>query len=202
LARNMEQNEKMREERKKQIRSAALRLFAAKGLFATKIKDIAEAVGMAQGLIYHYYKSKEDIYVELIKDALEKINEAVFGLKKMPQPPDVKIRTALEELLHVIETSEDFIQTCRLIAQASNSTEIPENAKKLIEEMRDIPYQEIAGIMEDGQKEGTIIEADPRELALIFWTLINGLAIYKASRSNRVKMPDVRLLINIFLKGE
>ncbi len=202
MARNMEQNEKLREERKKQIRSAALRLFATKGLFATKIKDIAEEVGMAQGLIYHYYKSKEDIYAELIKDALDKLNEAVFGLKKMPLPPHVKIRTALEELLHVIENREDFIQTCRLIAQASNSTEIPENAKKFIEEMRDIPYQEIAGIMEDGQKEGTIIEADPRELALIFWTLINGLAMYKASRSNSVKMPDARLLINIFLKGE
>lgn len=151
MARNMEQNEKIREERKKQIQSAALRLFATKGLFATKIKDIAEAVGIAQGLIYHYYKSKEDIYVELIKDALNKMNEAVFSLKKMPQPPHVKIRTALEELLHVIENSEDFIQTCRLIAQASNSTAIPESAKKLIEEMRDIPYQEIARIMGDGQ---------------------------------------------------
>ncbi|MGI6679488.1 MAG: TetR/AcrR family transcriptional regulator [Dehalobacterium sp.] len=202
MARNMEQNEKIREERKKQIQSAALRLFATKGLFATKIKDIAEAVGIAQGLIYHYYKSKEDIYVELIKDALNKMNEAVFSLKKMPQPPHVKIRTALEELLHVIENSEDFIQTCRLIAQASNSTAIPESAKKLIEEMRDIPYQEIARIMGDGQKEGTIIEADPQDLALIFWTSINGLAMYKASRTNRVKMPDVCLLINIFLKEE
>ena len=200
LARNQEQNEKMREERKEQILVEALHQFATKGLFATKIKDIAEAVGMAQGLIYHYYKSKDEIYVELIKNALDKMNTAVFMLQEMPLPPHEKIRMAIEKLLQTIESNDDFTQTCRLISQATNSTAIPENAKKLIEEKRDIPYQEIAKIMADGQKEGTIINADPNELAVIFWTSINGLAIYKATRQDSIAMPDARILINLFLK--
>lgn len=202
MVRNNQQNEKMREERKEQIKAEALRQFATKGLFATKIKDIAEGVGMAQGLIYHYYKSKEDIYVELVEDALDKMNIAVFMLKDLPLAPHEKIRLAIVELLNTIESSDDFTQTCRLITQAANSTAIPENAKKLIEEKRDIPYQEIAKIMADGQKEGTIIKADPNELAVIFWTSINGLAIYKATRQNSVAMPEARILINMFLKGE
>lgn len=200
MARNQEQNEKMREERKAQILSAALRQFASKGLFATKIKDIAEDVGMAQGLIYHYYKSKDEIYVELINNALEKMNRAVLSLKDMPVPPHEKIRMAIKQLFHTIETSDDFTQTCRLIAHATNSSEIPEEARGFIEEKRDIPYQEIGNIMAEGQEEGTIIQADPHELAIVFWTSINGLAIYKATRQDITTMPDPRILINMFIK--
>jgi TetR/AcrR family transcriptional regulator len=200
MARNQIQNEKMREERKEQILSGALRLFATKGLFATKIKDIAEEVGMAQGLVYHYFKSKDEIYVELIKNAMEKLNMAVQMLEEMPQPPHEKIKKAVEQLLQTIESSDDFSQTCRLIAHATNSTAIPEDARKLIDENRDIPYQKISRIMADGQKEGTIIDADPYDLAVVFWTSINGLAIYKATRQGSVKMPDASIIINMFIK--
>ncbi|MDD4170475.1 MAG: TetR/AcrR family transcriptional regulator [Desulfotomaculaceae bacterium] len=200
MARNQQQNEKMREDRIKQIQAEALHQFANKGLFATKIRDIAEGVGMAQGLIYHYYKSKEDIYVELIKNALDKMNAAVLMLKETPLPPHEKISMAIKQMLYTIETSEDFTQTCRLIAQATNSTAIPEDAKKLIEEKRDLPYQELAKIIAAGQKEGTITAGDPKELALVFWTSLNGLAIYKATRREHTSMPDPGILINIFLK--
>lgn len=200
MARNRQLNERMREERKEQILSSALHLFATKGLFATKIKDIAKAVGMAQGLVYHYYESKDEIYVELIKNALEKLNTAVFSLRDMPQPPHEKIIMAIEQLFKTIESSHDFTQTCRLIAHATNSTAIPEDARKLIVEKRDIPYREIAKIMADGQKEGTIVEADPDELAVVFWTSINGLAIYKATRQDTTTMPDAGILARMFLK--
>ncbi|OPX86805.1 MAG: HTH-type transcriptional repressor KstR2 [Pelotomaculum sp. PtaB.Bin104] len=200
MARNQQQNKKMREDRKEQIQAEALHQFATKGLFATKIKDIADGVGMAQGLIYHYYNSKEDIYVELIKEALDKMNAAILMLMEMPVPPHEKIIMAIKQMLYTIENSDDFTQTCRLIAQATNSTAIPEGARKLIEEKRDLPYQEMAKIIAAGQKEGTIIDADPKELALVFWTSLNGLAIYKATRQDHTAMPDPRILINIFLK--
>jgi|LSQX01.2.fsa_nt_gb hypothetical protein len=130
------------------------------------------------------------------------MNQAAITLRERPEPPHVKIRMAIEEMLKVIENSEDFIQTCRLIAQATNSMDILEKEQEVIEKMRDIPYQEIAKIMKEGQKEGTVIEADPHELALIFWTSISGLAIYRASHPHKVKMPDSRLLTKIFLKEE
>lgn len=200
MARSSIQNEKMRDERKEIIRKEALRLFARKGLFATKIKDIAVSAGMAQGLIYHYYSSKEEIYVELILSALEKLNAAVLQLRKMPQSPHIKIRMAIEEMLRTIESSEDFNQTCRLIAQATNSDEVPEEARQAIAARRDIPYDEIAHILAQGQQEGTVIEGDPHELALIFWTTINGLAIYQATRPTRASMPNPRLIARLFIK--
>jgi len=192
----------MRLERKEQIMAAALREFSAKGLYATKIKDIAESVGMAQGLIYHYFKSKEDIFAELVTDALDKMNDAVIELGKMPLPPHQKITAAIKQLLYTIETSERFNQTCCLINQAANSTALPANIKEVIDQKRDLPYQVLAKIIAAGQQEDTVISGDPIGLAMVFWTSINGLAIYKATRQNSVSLPDADILINMFVKEQ
>ena len=57
--RNEEQNEIIKDERREQILSAALRTFAKKGFSATKISDIVAKGDMSHGLIYHYFKSKK-----------------------------------------------------------------------------------------------------------------------------------------------
>jgi AcrR family transcriptional regulator len=53
--------ERQAEERRNQLIDTALSLFAEKGFENTTIKDLSEAAGVAQGLIYHYYDSKEEL---------------------------------------------------------------------------------------------------------------------------------------------
>lgn len=202
MPRNPQQNEQARDARKEQIRLEALRQFATRGLFATRIQDIAAGVGMAQGLMYHYYPSKDAIFVDLIEDALDKTNEAALAVRDMQTPAREKILFSLRELVNTIETSERFAQTCRLIAQATNSSAIPSQAQKLVEEKRDIPYRLMAEVMEAGQREGSVVSGDPRQLATLFWASVNGLSIYRASRSREDAgpMPDYRLIASMFLK--
>lgn len=49
------------EERKNQILEAAIAVFAEKGFYETRISDIAHKAGVAYGLVYHYFKNKEEI---------------------------------------------------------------------------------------------------------------------------------------------
>lgn len=200
MARTQAQNEKMREERKKMIKEGAVKLFASKGFFATTITDIAKDASMAQGLVYHYYKSKDDIYLEVISNALDMMNEAVEGLKKSKQPADEKIRDAIRELFRTIQTSESFNQTVRIIISARNSTAIPEKVKAVLDEKRDIPYQILSEIFKTGQKEGTVVEGDPYSLSIVFWTFINGLVIYKSTREESKVFPKPEILLKTFLK--
>lgn len=58
--------------RKKLINSAK-RLFSKKGYYETKVSDIVADAGLSQGTFYIYFKSKEDIFKELVKDMSEKI---------------------------------------------------------------------------------------------------------------------------------
>jgi AcrR family transcriptional regulator len=58
--------------RKKLINSAK-RLFSKNGYYETKVSDIVADAGLSQGTFYIYFKSKEDIFKELVKDMSEKI---------------------------------------------------------------------------------------------------------------------------------
>ncbi len=55
------------EERRLQILDTALEIFAAKGFNGTSIKDIAEAVGISQGLLYYHFTSKEKLFMSTLE---------------------------------------------------------------------------------------------------------------------------------------
>lgn len=199
MARNQETNQKRKDERREQILSAALLLFATKGLAATKVTDIAAAAGMSQGLMYHYFNAKEEIFVELIRTAFANLNYACRELARMPQPPHEKIRMAIGALLQGISDDANHARYHLLIAQATVSEAIPPAARATINEENWLPYAILAQIMREGQQAGTIRDHDPDELALLFWTSINGLAIYKAVHGGKFKAPDPELLMAMFL---
>ena len=53
--------------------------------------------------------------------------------------------------------------------------------------------------MAAGQKEGTIVGGDPKMLSILFWTSINGLAIYYATTNRREVKLDYRVIASMFL---
>lgn len=199
MARNKELNQKMKDERREQILSTALKLFATKGLAATKISDIATTSGISQGLLYHYYRSKEEIFVELIRRAFERMNTAVLALEQMTETPRNKIKMAIEKLLEGFEKNENAARYHLLIVQAMVSEAVPDEAKAIFKKENDVKYEAIARILKEGQKDGTIKNHDANELSLVFWTSINGLAIYNAVHGKRFKAPDPELLLDMFV---
>jgi len=86
------------EERQVQIVEAAAKLFAEKGFDGTSIDDIAEACGVAAGLIYHYFDSKADILKALIerKAFLPRMAEI------LRTPPKATVEETLTELAYAI----------------------------------------------------------------------------------------------------
>lgn len=63
--RTKEQNEEIRKQRKQEILQAAILVYAEKGYAASEIGEIAERAGLARGLVYHYFKSKQTLFREL-----------------------------------------------------------------------------------------------------------------------------------------
>ena len=199
MSRNKELNEKIKEERRQQILSNALKLFAANGLTATKIKDICSASGISQGLVYHYFRSKEDIYVQLIKYAFGRMNAACRELESLVIPPRDKIKMAIEGLIQSLKEDEDTARYYLLVAQATVSEAIPEAAKSIIRNENMTPYKVITRIIIEGQKDGSIKSFHAEELALVFWTSISGLAINRAVHGDKFKAPDPAILTSIFI---
>lgn len=62
------QRQQQAEERRRQLLAAALSLFAAQGFEKTTIKDICAAAGVAHGLVYHYFRSKEEMLRVILEE--------------------------------------------------------------------------------------------------------------------------------------
>lgn len=199
MARSAEQNLRMRDERREQILGAALTLFAGNGLAATKISDIAARARMSQGLLYHYFRSKEEIFTELVRTAIERMNGAARGLEALSSPAAQKIALALTQLMDHIEQDTRFAEYFLLVAQAGVSDAVPAEARAVMEEERSVVYDIFTRIFRAGQEEGSVVDFPAQELAVVFWTTIKGLALQKATGPASLRMPDPKIFARLFL---
>lgn len=200
MPRNKEANQKVKDERREQILSVALTLFTTKGLSATRISDISSKSEMSQGLIYHYFRSKEEIFIWLIGSAMEKMNEAALNLEKLPVSAKEKIKLAIEGLLKGFDENINTANYYFLITQAALSESFPEEAKELIRTKNKVKYEVVARILRQGQIDGAVKNHDVQEMTTLLFSSINGLALNKAIFGNSFKMPDKDILMSMFLK--
>jgi AcrR family transcriptional regulator len=199
MPRSKTQNEKVKDERRERILAGALNLFATKGLSATRISDISSKTGMSQGLVYHYFLSKEAIFIRLIGDALEKMNEAAMNLEKMEVPAEMKVRLAVQGLLEGLNQSPTASDYYFLMTQTALSDSFPAEAREMIRRENDVKYQIMTRIFRQGQIEGSVKQVPAGELVTILFSLVNGLALNKAYFREHFILPDVKPLLGIFL---
>ena len=75
MPRTPEQYEEIRNTKKKVILDAALKLFAEKGYASTSISSIAETANISKGLMYNYFKSKEELLTTIVLSFMDEIGE-------------------------------------------------------------------------------------------------------------------------------
>ena len=139
--------------RREEILRAALRLFVRKGYAGTKVGDIAEAVGMSAGLMFHYFDSKEALYEELIglgvSGPMAMMGEGAEG------GAIAFFEGAAAGVLGYLREEPFMADMFVLMGNALMDEAIPPRAKELL-----------AGIR----------EGDPVALSVAFWAAIQGIA--------------------------
>ena len=156
-----EQCKKMREDMKSKILKMSSLYFAKNGFGDTKIGDLAKHIGIGQGTIYLYFKSKEELFEEIRRAADNK--EEVKRLKMLsmlPVPAGVKVDKLSEEMAKRLACDEAFCVRITLLTQILLEKE---------DLYGDDLYKELAKIIKQGQKEGSIIEGDALYLADLYW---------------------------------
>ncbi|HEV7217193.1 MAG TPA: helix-turn-helix domain-containing protein [Chloroflexota bacterium] len=97
------------QERRNQLLDTARRLFAAKGVENTTIKDIADEAGVAQGLLYHYFRGKDDLFWAIIgRDNPFPMMSEVFMRAGDRPADDVLVEAGLRIYALLAERSETF----------------------------------------------------------------------------------------------
>lgn len=196
--RNEEQNEMIKDERREQILSAALKAFAKRGFAATKIGDIAARANLSHGLVYHYFKSKEEIFYVLLERAMQTATQTLTSVESLPLSPLDKVRQTAKYILGGMDSFEDSAYYFLIVAHAS-VMESPGPQYKELMDISAIPVQVMTRILIEGQQAGEVMEGDVLSMALTFFAAIEGLAIYKLA-IEEFKMPDPEIIVNMVKK--
>ncbi|MEA4870695.1 MAG: TetR/AcrR family transcriptional regulator [Christensenella sp.] len=168
-----------KEKRRQEILNAGLSLFIQKGYSGTTIKDIAGAVGMSVGLLFHYFASKEELYLALVTLGIE---GPMSSVQPTQMEPLLFFEETAERILRYIQTEPFVARMFVLMHQAYYSEDVPESVKRLLTEF-DI-YTPTTAIIRQGQEGGTIRTGDPLALAIAFWSAIQGVAETLAMRTS------------------
>ena len=78
-----------------EIIAAAAKVFQTKGYHAATVQDIADAVGILKGSLYHYVKSKEDLLYLIVKEPIARIYERMTEIVASELPAEEKLRGAI-----------------------------------------------------------------------------------------------------------
>ena len=86
------------EARRQAILDAALDVFAAEGFAAAKLDDVAEKAGVAKGTIYLHFKDKQDLFEQMVREAVFPVIARLEELAKLPDLPAELVLRAMFEV--------------------------------------------------------------------------------------------------------
>lgn len=167
MPKSAEQCAAMRDEMRERILRESLRYFARNGFAGTKVADLARGIGIAQGTIYRYFDSKEDLFSAL--RTLVANDEDVRELKllaRLPLTAKAKIRRLAASVLDRLADDELFAASVVLNTQLMLEEGLRDG---LPAPYRSELYAHTARIVEQGQREGSVAAGDPLKLADFFW---------------------------------
>jgi TetR/AcrR family transcriptional regulator of autoinduction and epiphytic fitness len=193
---NVEQSNHIHDQRREQIKRAALKVFANQGLAGTKMSMIAKEAGISQGLSYRYFNSKEELFNVIVEEALEEAQTAIKNLQHLPGTPIEQIRLFTKNMLD--ESHKHFFL---LLQQVQTSNEVTLKTKQIIEQYS--PQDTIhllVPIFIKGQKLGEFCEGDPYKLLYLYFSVITGLMLQGIHSSEHNWLEEIDNLMKILKK--
>ena len=161
-------------EKKRKILDAALGVFVDKGFSNVVINDIARSAGIGKGTVYEYFKSKEDLFSELLKYLFAKYQSYVPKEWKKGTTPDERLKNLLSfyTRLYVQASSRRNKVIFMLVDYLShNKTESSRKREGYFSGYR----EEIRSIIEEGIKLGTFRKVDVESAVTSITIAIDGL---------------------------
>ena len=151
------------EEKRKQILAAAVRVFARKGYHDCRVGDITEEAGVAHGLLYHYFTSKEEVLEAVFRDAWTEVLDAFRAVEASDETPREQLDHVAAILLGSWRRDPDLVRV--LVREIGRSPQVQRKVAELAQ-----AFEAIERIVARGQQEGVFrSDIDARLLSWIFY---------------------------------
>ncbi len=179
-----------KEARRIQIIQATLDLFVERGYYGTKTSQISKKAGISEGLLFHYFPTKEILLEELVN----------IGLEGMRMPMQIQAENGLDffyqftkMLFLQVEKNTFIAKMFVFMAVVAQAEDIPGKLRKLAASVDTIAFCQ--NWVEAGQQDGSIREGDAMSLSNMYWCAIHGIMGQYALR------PEIPLPEPIWIVG-
>ncbi len=185
MPRTPEENDRIRQASKEKIRAAAMELFIKQGYYATSISDIAKQAGISKGLLYNYYKGKEELLSEMVESRIKEVMEVMEEA--------FTLNTPREQLEHIINGAIDNIHQkpevhrfyLHLQTQPESDEELIKYSHLIIEEnARQFEFQ--CKIFK------SMGETEPRKRSLYFSSVLQGIMLMISTYQQGFPIEEIK----------
>jgi AcrR family transcriptional regulator len=153
-------------DRRRELVRAAIRVFARKGFHAARVGDIAEEAGVAHGLLYHYFRSKEDVLETIFRETWTRLVEQTLRIEQSGAPLREQIRRFATIFLGSWLITPSLARV--MIREVARSPHVGER----VGELREV-FASLQRMIEAAQARGEArADADPQ---LVTWSLYGSL---------------------------
>jgi TetR/AcrR family transcriptional regulator, fatty acid metabolism regulator protein len=151
------------EEKRRLILDAAVHAFARKGYHACRVGEIAEEAGVAYGLVYHYFSSKEEILETIFRETWSELLAAMRVVQESGEPASEQLRQVAAILLRAWRREPDLVRV--LVREVARSPELQRRVDEIGQ-----AFVAIERIVANGQAEGEFrADLDPQLASWIFY---------------------------------
>jgi TetR/AcrR family transcriptional regulator, fatty acid metabolism regulator protein len=186
-------------DKRERILDAAVRVFAKKGFYATRVSEVAKAAGVADGTIYLYFRSKDEILVSLFEDRVERLLAFLHTELPVSSTASEKLQRIIELQLGLLEGERDLAEVITVILRQSTKLMKEYAAPKFTAYL-----DAIARVVADGQATGELrADISPHLAARAIFGALDGIAMTwalgKADRGGLVRAAGQ--LAELVLRG-
>jgi AcrR family transcriptional regulator len=163
--------EKAQADKRRMILDAAVRVFARQGFHSCRVSDIADEAGVAYGLVYHYFASKDEVLDTLFLERWDVMLEMIRDVDARPITAREKLHEIVSFIVDSYRHDPDMMKVIIVeVTRAANSF-----GRTHTEQIR-TAYDLIGGIVEKAQADGVFkSEIEPRFAAMAFYGVIEQL---------------------------
>jgi AcrR family transcriptional regulator len=158
-------------DKRRNILDAAITVFARQGFHSTRVSDIADEAGVAYGLVYHYFDSKDEVLNELFTERWSLLLTAIEEADASTESPRSKLAAVAAFIVDSYQHNPELMKVIIVeVTRAANSfgrTHLPEIRRA---------YDSITKIVADGQEKGAFRrDIDPAFASMSFYGAIEQL---------------------------
>ncbi|MFO0562088.1 MAG: TetR/AcrR family transcriptional regulator [Polyangiales bacterium] len=164
---------KRADDKRERILRAAVKVFAKKGFYASRVSEIAKAAGVADGTIYLYFDSKDDVLESLFEDRTDRLLSVLRTELAKHEDARSRLRRLIELQLGLLEGQRELAEVITVNLRQSTRLLRQYGSKRFVE------YLELmASVVADGQKSGHFREdVSPRVMARALFGALDGVAL-------------------------